>query len=105
MSEQKQKLSIALLGSGIFAREQHLPAILECADTVQLKAIYSRSIASAEKLTAAAKEAGLQDVEAYASESKDHDLEALLRREDIDAVIIWLLPSPLPPDGQMEADS
>ncbi|KAI5843728.1 hypothetical protein BZA05DRAFT_410471 [Tricharina praecox] len=96
MSEQKQKLSIALLGSGIFAREQHLPAILECADTVQLKAIYSRSIASAEKLTAAAKEAGLQDVEAYASESKDHDLEALLRREDIDAVIICL-PIPVQP--------
>jgi len=95
MSEQKQKLSIALLGSGIFAHEQHLPAILACADTVQLKAVYSRTAASAQKLAVAAGEAGLQDVDVYASESKYHDLEALLRREDIDAVIIWLFLSPL----------
>lgn len=42
-------IGIAILGAGIFAREEHKPAVDACKD-LELKAIYSRSKGSAEGL-------------------------------------------------------
>ncbi|KAF8542188.1 hypothetical protein BDD12DRAFT_916357 [Trichophaea hybrida] len=84
-------IGLALLGSGIFAREQHLPAILSC-PSIHLKAIYSRTTSSAASLASSAS----LDVDIYSSEESINDLEALLKREDISAVIIGL-PIPIQP--------
>ncbi|SPO01908.1 related to dehydrogenases and related proteins [Cephalotrichum gorgonifer] len=77
---------VALLGAGIFAREQHLPAIEAC-DTLSLKAIYSRSQSSASTLAGAAKNA--PDVY-FDSPDSPNTLDALLARTDIQAVIVVL---------------
>ena len=77
---------IALVGSGIFAREEHLPAIRAASSTLALKAIYSRSRAAAEALAA---DAG-PGVQVY-SEEQDGEgggYEALLRRDDVQGVVI-----------------
>lgn len=42
-------IGIAILGSGIFACEEHKPAVEACKD-LELKAVYSRSKRSAEGL-------------------------------------------------------
>lgn len=42
-------IGIAIIGAGIFAREEHKPAVDACKD-LELKAIYSRSKGSAEGL-------------------------------------------------------
>jgi len=94
-------IGIAILGAGIFPREgkhkavckfddtdppsEHMPAIQAC-DSLSLKAIYSRSEASA---TALAKSA---DVDAYfdSPKSPSKSLDDLLQRKDIHAVIIAL---------------
>ncbi|KAL0469561.1 NAD-binding Rossmann fold oxidoreductase [Neurospora intermedia] len=85
-------VGIALLGAGIFAREQHLPAI-ESVPSLSLKAIYSRSESSANTLASAAS----SPVDVYydvptAGEAANVDktLDALLARTDIDAVVIAL---------------
>ncbi|KIM22883.1 hypothetical protein M408DRAFT_332653 [Serendipita vermifera MAFF 305830] len=87
-------ISIAILGAGIFARIAHLPAIRELGDVYQLKAIYSRSKSSATELAKTA-ETSLALPEAslaiyYDLGGQDGNLEALLARQDIQAVIIAL---------------
>lgn len=42
-------IGIAILGAGIFAREEHKPAVDACKD-LELKAVYSKSKRSAEGL-------------------------------------------------------
>ncbi|KAI0342473.1 NAD(P)-binding protein [Trametopsis cervina] len=84
---------IAILGSGIFAKEAHLPAIAALASGIaELKAIYSRSEHGAADLAAAAKDT--LDLSKPPSIYHDADpqanLDALLARDDIDAVIIAL---------------
>jgi predicted dehydrogenase len=74
--------SIALIGSGIFAKEEHLPAI-KATPTLTLKAIYSRSRKSAEALAADA-----SHVELYSEDQEGRKYEDLLKREDIQGVII-----------------
>lgn len=69
---------------GIFVKEQHLPAVLECPD-LELKAIYSRSSKSAQAVSG-----DTQNVDLYSDESNGKRYEDLLRREDIQAVIIAL---------------
>lgn len=86
----KMATPIALIGSGIFAKEQHLPAI-KATSLLTLKVIYSRSLASAEALAAEA-----ADVELYSEDQEGRTYEDLLKRDDIKAVII-ALPIPVQP--------
>ncbi|KAI0657622.1 oxidoreductase family protein [Cubamyces menziesii] len=83
---------VAILGSGIFASEAHLPAIALLGDAIELKAVYSRSNKSA---SAFARDA--QDVlklknplDVYHDEDPEVSLDALLSRSDIVAVIVVL---------------
>ncbi len=76
----KQKIRIALIGAGIFAQKAHIPALKQLQDTFEVVAIYSRTEHSAQ--AAAAHIDG--NVTLY------HDIDALLARDDIDAVDIIL---------------
>lgn len=77
-------VGVAILGGGIFAREEHKPAVL-AAPTLSLKAVYSRSLKSAKSL-----ETG-DEVSLYSDDSPTgHQLDDLLARSDIHGVIIAL---------------
>ncbi|KAK3701199.1 hypothetical protein LTR37_015578 [Vermiconidia calcicola] len=79
------KLGVAIIGSGIFVKEQHLPAVQQCPD-LDLKAIYSRSLKSAESVSS-----NLSDISLYSDDSSDDQTyDALLSRDDIHALIIAL---------------
>ncbi|KAL2152878.1 hypothetical protein VTH82DRAFT_4033 [Thermothelomyces myriococcoides] len=80
---------IALLGAGIFAREQHLPAI-EAAPSLTLKAVYSRSQKSAEALAAASRDPSSVAVYFDSPALEGRSLDDLLRREDVAAVSVVL---------------
>ena len=97
-------ISIALLGAGIFAREgtithriihgslinwdaEYVPALSQN-DKVSLKAVYSRSKSSADKL--ASQIGGPVDVYYDSPTEQGKQLEDLLRRTDIKAVIACL---------------
>jgi len=86
-------IGIALLGSGIFAREEHLPAIRASKD-LTLKAVYSRSLASAQSLsTNTDTDTDTETVDLYSDDSpptNKRNLNDLLSRTDIHAVIIAL---------------
>ncbi|PPQ79005.1 hypothetical protein CVT25_002314 [Psilocybe cyanescens] len=84
---------IAILGAGIFAKEAHLPALSDLGDAAPpLKAVYSRSEKSAQDLADAA--AVALNLTSPPSVYHDGDslsnLDALLARSDITAVIIAL---------------
>ncbi|KAG9235059.1 hypothetical protein BJ875DRAFT_375051 [Amylocarpus encephaloides] len=76
-------LGVAIIGSGIFVREEHLPAVKATSSQLTLKAVYSRSLKSATELDAG--------VDIYSDDSGTgktyHDL---LLRDDIHAVILAL---------------
>ncbi|CCL99375.1 uncharacterized protein FIBRA_01393 [Fibroporia radiculosa] len=84
---------IAILGSGIFAREAHLPAIAVVGSSiVTLKAIYSRSEKSAAALASDA-QATLklgEKPDVYFDDDASKNLDVLLARSDISAVIVVL---------------
>lgn len=75
---------------GIFVKEQHLPAVQASTD-LQLKAIYSRSLKSAQDVSSS-----LSDVDLYSDEEGSKPLSEMLSRPDISAVII-ALPIPVQP--------
>ncbi|KAF4551209.1 Oxidoreductase-like protein 6 [Elsinoe fawcettii] len=80
-------IGVAILGSGIFVREEHLPAV-QATPSLSLKAIYSRSAASANKLVSGA---SLSNIDIYSSDSGDEkSLTSLLKRDDVHAVIVAL---------------
>lgn len=95
------KIGVAILGSGIFVKEHHLPAVLSC-DELVLRGIYSRSLRSAQAVA--------EDVPASAGAvplySEDQDgantLADLLARDDVQAVII-ALPILVQPDFVVQA--
>ena len=73
-------IRLALIGSGIFAREEHLRALTGLTEQFEVVAVYSRSLANAIALAKTLPQA----VEAY------EDLALLLARDDIEAVDIVL---------------
>jgi len=94
---------IAILGAGIFAKEAHLPSIAALGDSApSLKAVYSRSEKSAQDLASAAKSTLGRLPDVYHDGDKSNDLDALLARPDIAAVII-ILPIPTQPSVILKA--
>ncbi|KAF5007051.1 hypothetical protein FDECE_6596 [Fusarium decemcellulare] len=80
-------VGIALIGGGLFAKMEHMPGIMK-SDFLSLKAIYSRSLKSAQN-TAALSTKGTIDL--YSADSgAGKSLDDLLQRQDISAVIIAL---------------
>jgi predicted dehydrogenase len=73
-------IRIAVLGSGIFARDAHLPALSALPDLFEVAAIYSRTAEKAKALAATLPRPA----------DTTTDLPALLRRDDIDAVDVIL---------------
>ncbi|CAK7221124.1 hypothetical protein SBRCBS47491_004420 [Sporothrix bragantina] len=88
-------IGFALLGAGIFAQSQHLPAIKAC-DLLSLKAVYSRSQKSAEAF--ASKAEGPLDVYFDEPAVAGRGLADLLARSDIAAVSVCM-PINLQPDA------
>jgi len=84
-------IGIAIIGGGIFVKEQHLPGVLKC-DSLSLKAIFSRSLSSAQATADLIPSlGGSVTPDLYSSDAgvgkTYHDL---LLREDIQAVIVAL---------------
>ncbi|CAN9257116.1 unnamed protein product [Alternaria alternata] len=77
-------IGIAIIGSGIFAKEEHLPAIQDT-PSLSLKAVYSRSLKSAKTLSEK-----LSDVELYSDDQDGKKFEDLLKRDDVNGVVIAL---------------
>ncbi|CAG5182842.1 uncharacterized protein ALTATR162_LOCUS10362 [Alternaria atra] len=77
-------IGIAIIGSGIFAKEEHLPAIQDT-PSLSLKAVYSRSLKSAKALSEK-----LSDVELYSDDQDGKTFEDLLKRDDVKGVVIAL---------------
>ncbi|KAK3067394.1 hypothetical protein LTR53_015761 [Teratosphaeriaceae sp. CCFEE 6253] len=84
------KFGVALIGSGIFVKEEHLPAVQAC-DDLALKAIYSRSQKSAKGVSE-----GLTGVDLYSDDS-EKGYKDVLGRDDVHCVII-ALPITLQPE-------
>jgi len=96
-------IGLAILGAGIYAKEAHIPALAairaESRTPFELVATYSRSHKSSSELsTFASSLLNLSPAPAVYSDdsSNGSDLDALLKRTDIHAVII-LLPIPVQP--------
>ncbi|KAF3908501.1 hypothetical protein ABW21_db0205107 [Orbilia brochopaga] len=80
-------VGVAIIGSGIFVETRHKPAALQDSDLLSLKAIYSRRKTSVEAILANE----TVDVDVYSDDSgPDRTYEELLKREDVDFVIIAL---------------
>ncbi|KAF7560859.1 hypothetical protein G7046_g3290 [Stylonectria norvegica] len=75
-------VNVAIIGGGIWAREEHLPAVLACKD-LTLKAVYSRSEKSAQSMT----ENASHSIDVYTDESGG-GYDELVKRSDIEAFII-----------------
>ncbi|KAH6875820.1 hypothetical protein BKA58DRAFT_410048 [Alternaria rosae] len=77
-------IGVAIIGSGIFAKEEHLPAIQDT-PSLSLKAVYSRSLKSAKALSEK-----LSDVELYSDDQDGKKFEDLLKRDDVKGVVVAL---------------
>ncbi|KAJ8133326.1 hypothetical protein O1611_g294 [Lasiodiplodia mahajangana] len=77
-------IGVAMVGGGIWAREEHLPAVL-ASKHLHLKAVFSRSLKSAESVASLAEKA----VDLYSDDS-GAGFEDLLKRPDISALILSL---------------
>jgi predicted dehydrogenase len=76
---------VALIGSGIFAKEEHLPAI-QATPSLNLVAVYSRSLKSAQALSEK-----LSSVDLYSDDNDGKTYDDLLKRDDVKGVIIaWV---------------
>ncbi|MCZ7540414.1 MAG: Gfo/Idh/MocA family oxidoreductase [Anaerolineae bacterium] len=85
-------IRLALIGAGIFARDTHLPALAALGDLFRITAVYSRTLANAEALAA----------RLPAPAAASDDLDAVLARDDVEAVNI-VLPIPQLPDAVRRA--
>ncbi|KAM0330669.1 hypothetical protein ACHAQA_003621 [Verticillium albo-atrum] len=84
-------IGVGLVGGGIWAREEHAPAI-EAAKDLTLRAVFSRTLKSAQSIA----DVVSGSPELYSDES-DNGFEALLKRSDIDAIIVSLPIANQPP--------
>lgn len=87
-----QPVRTALVGAGIFTRDAHVPALKALGDQIEVVAVYSRTQASADAVAALF----AHPVDTYT------DLDALLARDDIEAVDVTL-PIPLIPGAVRQA--
>ncbi len=76
-------------------KAEHLPALITL--KVNLKAVYSRSGKTASTFLSESKKLGVEGVELYSEDTPNHNLDDLLKRQDITAVII-VLPILVQPD-------
>ncbi|KAI1502606.1 oxidoreductase [Biscogniauxia marginata] len=82
-------LGIAIIGGGIFVKEQHIPAAL-ASPLIEIKALWSRSLKTAEEATKLVKDSA-SSVELYSSDSgAGKSFDDLLKRSDIDGVVLAL---------------
>ncbi|KAI9694072.1 MAG: hypothetical protein M1822_003343 [Bathelium mastoideum] len=78
-------IGVAIIGSGIFVRREHLPAV-KANPSLTLKAVYSRSLNSAQNLVV-----DVQNVDLYSEDAgTGKGYKDLLQRPDVQAVIIAL---------------
>ncbi|KAG7140962.1 hypothetical protein HYQ45_002343 [Verticillium longisporum] len=84
-------IGVGLVGGGIWAREEHAPAI-EAAKDLTLKAVFSRTLKSAQSIADVV--AGSPQL--YSDEG-DAGFDALLERSDVDAIIVSLPIANQPP--------
>lgn len=85
--------NIALLGSGLFAQNSYLPALLANPTDAVLHTIWSRSSTSAVKLLEAAKSSGIPGLDGKGSinvEHGDDGLDKVLSDPSVDAVMLVL---------------
>jgi predicted dehydrogenase len=75
--------------------KEHLPALV--AAKGNFKAVYSRSGKSASILLSESKRLGVEGIDLYSEDTPGHQLDDLLKRQDIKAVIL-ALPIPVQPD-------
>ncbi|KAM5353626.1 hypothetical protein ACJ41O_000276 [Fusarium nematophilum] len=88
-------IGVALIGGGLFAKQEHMPAIMKT-DRLALKAIYSRSLKSARETAALNSRPGSAPDLYSADSGPGKSYDDLLARDDISAVII-ALPIPSQP--------
>ncbi|KIJ64973.1 hypothetical protein HYDPIDRAFT_111692 [Hydnomerulius pinastri MD-312] len=94
---------VAILGSGIFAKEAHLPALETLGPLApKLKAVYSRSEKSARELADEAATKLRTTPQIYHDGDPSTNLDALLARSDISTVIV-VLPITLQPSIILKA--
>ncbi|KAJ1326379.1 1,5-anhydro-D-fructose reductase (1,5-anhydro-D-mannitol-forming) [Microdochium nivale] len=83
-------LGIAIVGSGIFVREQHLPAAL-ASPLISVKALWSRSLKSAQEAAKLIPEGSQDAVDLYSSDAGEgRGIDDLLKRPDIVGIILAL---------------
>ncbi|KAI0472845.1 NAD(P)-binding protein [Xylariaceae sp. FL0804] len=83
-------LGIAIIGGGIFVKEQHIPAALACPG-LALKAIWSRSLKTAEETVKLAHGPDGAKVDVYSADSGEgKGYEDILQRSDIGGVVLAL---------------
>jgi predicted dehydrogenase len=83
-----EPIRLALVGTGLFAQDAHLPALQTLGDRFQIVAVYSRSRANAEALAA----------QIPGSPQIYTDLDVLLANADVEAVDV-ILPIEVLPDA------
>ncbi|CZR65521.1 uncharacterized protein PAC_15421 [Phialocephala subalpina] len=88
--DKGKPLVIAIIGAGRCAHRHYLPAIEFARGDFYLDAVYSRSKASATKLAASSK---VYAPRAYWDEEPSRNLDVLLARDDIQAVVVLMHPS------------
>ncbi|KAK8055388.1 hypothetical protein PG993_000615 [Apiospora rasikravindrae] len=81
---------VAIIGGGIFVKEEHLPAVLACPQ-LSLKAIWSRSLKSAQDTAKLIPGDASTSVDLYSSDSGDgRSFDDVLKRADITGLIMAL---------------